>query len=194
MAAAFAGLALQNQGHQSLWLFGFTCVGFGFGFGLAVTPGTTLIIDGLPADRRTLSAAVNDVTREVGGALGGAVGASIALAIYADQVRADIPANTPPAAAELVEDGMGQALGVAAELPGPTGGAIVDAATQAFGAGFAGALWVSAGVLLAGAVISLVGARSARPDAGDDRQAAPASEPDGDASPDPESALTQPAS
>lgn len=179
MAAAFASFALQSQGDQSLWFFCLTLIGFGFGFGLAVTPGTTLIIDGLPADRRTLSAAVNDVTREVGGALGGAVGASVALAIYADKVRDGIPAGTPPAVAEVVEDGMGQALGVASELPEPTGGLVMRAATNAFGSGFAGGLWVSAAVLLLGAVVAFVGARKASPGRGPANATAPGDEPEG---------------
>ena len=69
---------------------------FGAGFGLAVTPGTQLIIDGLPADRRTLSAAVNDVTREVGGALGGAVAASVLIGVYGgDLVTAGLPPRPP---------------------------------------------------------------------------------------------------
>ncbi|MCQ7029853.1 hypothetical protein MRO55_25440, partial [Escherichia coli] len=83
---AFGGFAVQAGGEQSLWVFAATLVLFGFGFGLAITPGTTLIIGGLPSDRRTLSAAVNDVTREVGGALGGAVAASVSLAIYAEDL------------------------------------------------------------------------------------------------------------
>ena len=59
---------------------------FGVGFGMGITPGTQLIIDGLPSDRRSVASAVNDITREVGGVLGIAVLSSVLLSFY----RADI--------------------------------------------------------------------------------------------------------
>jgi hypothetical protein len=55
--------------------------------GLALPAGTALIIDGLPADRRTLSSAVNDVTREVGSAVGAAAFGSLLLTVYRGQVE-----------------------------------------------------------------------------------------------------------
>ena len=41
-------IALQKDGETSLWMFALALVVLGFGFGLAINPGTTLIIDGLP--------------------------------------------------------------------------------------------------------------------------------------------------
>lgn len=160
MALAFGGFALQAGGEQPLWLFAATLVVLGFGFGLAITPGTTLIIGGLPADRRTLSAAVNDVTREVGGALGGAVAASVLLAIYADELIAGLTGSSvpPPAIAEA-EDGVAQALGISRDL-GPNGSELATAALEAFASGYGAALWVAASTLLIGALVALIGARS----------------------------------
>lgn len=51
MAMATGALAAQAGGGQALWVFAATLIVFGFGFGLAITPGTTLIIGGLPDDR-----------------------------------------------------------------------------------------------------------------------------------------------
>jgi hypothetical protein len=51
MACALAGFAAQADGDAPLWQFAVTMFGFGIGFGLALTPGTELIIDGLPADK-----------------------------------------------------------------------------------------------------------------------------------------------
>lgn len=147
MATAFVLFAQLGDGPY--WRFAVTLVVFGFGFGLAITPGTQLIIDGLPADRRTLSAAVNDVTREVGGALGGAVAASVLVAVYGARLTT---AGVPAPAAEVAEDGIAGAVGVAGEL-GPQGAALVASAEDAFTSGYVAALLVGAVVLLVGAVV-----------------------------------------
>lgn len=158
MATAFALFALLGDGPY--WRFAVTLVVFGFGFGLAITPGTQLIIDGLPADRRTLSAAVNDVTREVGGALGGAVAASVLVAVYGAQLSTT---GLPAPAAEAAEDGIASALGIAGQL-GPQGAALVTSAQDAFTAGYAAALLVGAAALLAGAVVGGLLAPSRTPE------------------------------
>lgn len=159
MSVAFLAFGLQSGGDQPLWVFGATLVVLGFGFGLAITPGTTLIIGGLPADRRTLSAAVNDVTREVGGALGGAVAASILLAVYADELLAGVAGSgIPPAALESAEDGVPQAQAVAAQL-GPGGGDLARASLDAFATGYAGALYAAAASLVVGALLAWAGTR-----------------------------------
>ena len=159
MAVAFGGFAMQAGGEKSLWVFAATLVLFGFGFGLAITPGTTLIIGGLPSDRRTLSAAVNDVTREVGGALGGAVAASVLLAIYADELLLGLTGSrVPPPAVATAEDGVAQALAISREL-GPEGAELATVALDAFASGYGAALWVAAATLLVGAIVALVGAR-----------------------------------
>ncbi len=106
MAVGPALLARQADGASPLRQFAAALLVFGVGFGLALTPGTALVIDGLPADRRTLAAAVNDVTREVGGALGGAVAASVLRQQPGPVTRAPVtappgtpaPAAVPPAA------------------------------------------------------------------------------------------------
>ncbi|WP_171058223.1 MFS transporter, partial [Modestobacter altitudinis] len=160
MAVGLGLLAWQADGGAPLWCFGAALFVFGIGFGLALTPGTTLIIDGLPADRRTLAAAVNDVTREVGGALGGAVAASVLLTGYGDQVLGAVSGLSAPDAARA-EAGIAQALGLSARL-GPEGAAVAAGARDAFATGYATALLVGAVVLLAGAVLcGLLSSRTA---------------------------------
>ena len=159
MATALVLLAWQADGRTGLWQFACTLFVFGVGFGLALTPATTLIIEGLPADRRTLSAAVNDVTREVGGALGGAVAASVLLAVYGDEVL-DVAAGLPTPAAAAAESGIAQALGVAGGL-GPAGAAVADGALHAFAVGDAASMLVGAAALFTGAVVCGLAAPSA---------------------------------
>lgn len=157
MGAALAVMAGLGSGDGPLWWFGAAVVLFALGFGLAATPGTSLIIGGLPEDRRTLSAAVNDVTREVGGALGGALAATVLLASYAGQVG-DVP-GLPDQAAERAEEGFVQAVTTAAALPTGTGQELVRAAREAFADGYSTALLLAVGVLVVGAVLTLLGAR-----------------------------------
>lgn len=147
MAGCYATFAAMADGDQPLWIFAVVLAVFGLGFGMSITPGTSLIIDGLPPDRRTLSAAVNDVTREVGGALGGAVAASVLVAIYSDRLAPALR-PLPDDAAANAEDGLTQALELAARL-GPQGQTLAEAALTSFSDGYAVALWVAAAVVAA---------------------------------------------
>ncbi|MGY1780011.1 MFS transporter [Geodermatophilus sp. SYSU D01036] len=160
MGAGLFLLARQADGDAPLWHFAAALFVFGVGFGLALTPGTALIIEGLPADRRTLAAAVNDVTREVGGALGGAVAASVLLAVYRDEL-VPVVSGLPAQAREWAGAGLAQAVEVAGRS-GPDGAAVAGGARDAFGAGYATALLIGAAVLLGGALLCGVLAPSRR--------------------------------
>jgi hypothetical protein len=132
---------------------------FGVGFGLAVTPGTVLILEGLPAERRSVASAVNDLTREVGGVLGIAVLSSALLAAYRDSLAGSVPPGLPEAAGEVAREGAGAALGVAEGL-GPTGAQLAAVVQSAFADGFAVALWAAAAVLVVAALgCALLGPR-----------------------------------
>ncbi len=150
MAVSLLGLGAVGDG-ALYWLLLLLLL-FGAGFGTAVTPGTQLIIDGLPEDRRTLSAAVNDVTREVGGALGGALAASVLLAVYGLSLSARELGDDAAAAAG---EGVAGALAAADRL-GSEGAQAVLAAQASFSAGYSAALYVAAGVLAVGAVLPLI--------------------------------------
>ena len=123
---------------------------FGLGFGLSVTPGTELIIAGLPADRRTLSAAVNDVTREVGGALGGALAASVLLGVYSSRLSTD---GLPAEVANRAEESPGAALAIA-EQSGSAGAALAESARDSFTAAYEAGHLLGAGILLLGAALA----------------------------------------
>lgn len=146
---AAGSLLFAVVAEQAYWQFGVTIVVFAFGMGLALTAGTTLIIAGLPADRRTLSAAVNDVTREVGAALGAALAGSILVSLYANELEPAL-SGIQPDLADAAREGAGQALAAA----GPAGaGALVRAAQDSFTNGYQGAMMVGAAVMLGTAVL-----------------------------------------
>jgi EmrB/QacA subfamily drug resistance transporter len=76
----------------------------GAGMGLAGAPATESIMGSLPPERANIGSAVNDTTRELGGALGVAVVGSIMASLY----TSGLPADTP-AAQEAFVDAMSAA-------------------------------------------------------------------------------------
>lgn len=120
------------------------------GMALAMAPSTGQIMASLPLRKAGVGSAVNDTTREVGGALGIAVLGSLLSSAYRGAM-ADAPAvaGLPEGAAAAAADSVGAALAVAGDLPGPAGEALRSAA---FGS-FTDALTLTA---LAAAVVAAV--------------------------------------
>jgi hypothetical protein len=124
-----------------------------------VTPGTVLILEGLPPERRSVASAVNDITREVGGVLGIALLSTVLFAQYRDVVSANLTALPEPARV-AVEESPGAGLAVAGSL-GPDGSALAAAVRLAFSEGISAAMWVGAAVLALTAVLcAALGPRS----------------------------------
>ena len=80
--------------------------------GFAGAPATESIMGSLPPDRANTGSAVNDTTRELGGALGVAIVGSIMSSLYARELPGDVPA----AARESVAAGVGLDPAVAAAV------------------------------------------------------------------------------
>jgi EmrB/QacA subfamily drug resistance transporter len=126
----------------------------GFGMGMTMAPATDSIMGSLPLAKAGVGSAMNDTTRQVGGALGVAVLGSVLASTYSTAMTPLVTALPPPAA-ELALDSVGGAARVAAEI-GEAGAALIRAATSAFVDGMGNAALVAAGVALAGAVVSAV--------------------------------------
>ncbi|MGF1432215.1 MFS transporter [Kitasatospora sp. LaBMicrA B282] len=137
------GLALfaQLDAGSSYWLLVAALLPLGAGMGLAMTPATTAVTDALPAALQNVGSAVNDLSRELGGALGIAVLGSILSASYRSHLRL-------PGAPEHVVQAARSSLGAAAALGGPA----LDAARTAFVAGMHDALLGGAAVVLLAAL------------------------------------------
>jgi hypothetical protein len=118
------------------------------GMGMVTAPSTGAIIVSLPLNKAGVGSAVNDTTRELGGALGVAVLGSLIASLY----RADLPASAHSATTSL-----GAGLDAAATLPGPAGAALAHAARAAYVHAFDITMLVAVGVaLLTAALISFV--------------------------------------
>ena len=80
-AGAFAGLSTLDAGTAYGWMAG-ALVLLGLGMGLAMTPATSTITDALPREQQGVGSAMNDLARELGGAVGIAVLGSLLQSTY----------------------------------------------------------------------------------------------------------------
>ena len=124
----------------------------GIGMGTAMAPATESIMGSLPLAKAGVGSAMNDTTRQIGGALGVAILGSILASSYGNAM-APVVANLPAEAAQIAGDSIGGAVAVASQI-GEAGAQLVDAASAAFIGGMEIAVWVAAGVVLLGAVIT----------------------------------------
>jgi EmrB/QacA subfamily drug resistance transporter len=122
----------------------------GLGMGLTMPAATDAIMESVPTDQAGVGAAMNDTTRELGGALGVAVLGSILTSHYTTNVG-DKFQGLPAQAREVAEDSLGGAVRVAAKAPGDTGASLLAVARDAF----VGAMHTTARV---GAVAVIIGA------------------------------------
>ncbi|MEX5633113.1 MFS transporter [Parafrankia sp. FMc2] len=118
---------------SSYWLIVAGLVPLGAGMGAAMAPATTAITEALPASKQGVGSAVNDLARELGGALGIAVIGSVLAASYRSSL--DLPGQ-PSALAEQARS----SLAVASHL----GGAVQAHAQDAFVSGMRTALLCAA--------------------------------------------------
>jgi predicted MFS family arabinose efflux permease len=99
------------------------------GSALAMPPATSAIVGSLPPAKAGVGSAVNDVTREVGGALGIAVFGSVAAVLYrheiADTAGLDEPTRT------VFADSIGSAAAAGAAGPGADAIGVAQAAFSA---------------------------------------------------------------
>jgi EmrB/QacA subfamily drug resistance transporter len=124
----------------------------GIGMGTAMAPATDSVMGSVPLAKAGVGSAMNDTTRQIGGALGVAILGSILASSYSSAMEPVVGA-LPQEAAAAASDSIGGALGVAAAV-GEAATPLVEAAKAAFIDGMGLAIWVAAGVALAGAILT----------------------------------------
>ncbi|MBI4935203.1 MAG: MFS transporter [Actinobacteria bacterium] len=125
-------------------------IGIGLGMGLTMTPATEAITETLPHDKQGVASALNDTSRELGGALGVALLGSVLSAGYRTAIE-PLLVGVPAALAEPAKEGIGSAFAVAAQA-GDQAPVIIDAAKHAFVEGWVNSMWLGVGM----AAIALV--------------------------------------
>jgi EmrB/QacA subfamily drug resistance transporter len=152
MAGGFAVLSTAGTG-SSYWLLLGALVLLGVGAALATTPATTAIVSALPPAKQGVASAVNDLAREVGGALGIAVLGSALIGRYQAGVP-DAVAGVPAGLAHRAHEALPAALALAERL-GPKGAAFAGQAQAAFVDGLDLAMLIAAASVLAAALFVL---------------------------------------
>lgn len=159
-AVCTAGMLLVAVGLAAFALFDATtpvwvmCLVFfvqGTGMAHVMPPVTVSVMQALPREKAGSGSAVNNVFRQVGGALGIAVLGSVLSTVYRGDIEGHLDA-VPAAARDVAGESIEATLGVA-ERMGPAGTPLVTAAHDAF----MGAMHVtaigSAGVALIGTIV-----------------------------------------
>jgi EmrB/QacA subfamily drug resistance transporter len=148
MALFSAGLAIAatvttSTGYGRLAV---ALVFMGLGMGLAGAPATESIMSSLPPARANIGSAVNDTTRELGGALGVAIVGSIMSSLYTTKLTDALGHDVPAAARE--------SIGAAVQAGSTLRPEVADAAREAFVHAMSRASLVVAVVAALGAVIA----------------------------------------
>ena len=151
MTIAAVGLAMManlhvGDGYTHLAAAMVVCA---FGMALVMAPATDAIMGSLPPSKAGVGSAVNDTTREVGGALGVAVLGSALSSVFSSHMAAT-------GAPAVARESLGSALAVAHQLPGAAGAQLADAAKNAFMSGMGVTMLIAAAVTLAGAAAAFI--------------------------------------
>ncbi len=155
MAVGLLGFALirVDSGDLFVGMLLFVCSA---GIGLAMTPATDAIMGALPPDQFGVGSAVNDTTREVGGAMGIAILGSLFATAYSDRLRPQLPPNVPEDVARIVTDSLAGAMAVAEQVGGAIGQALVVAAQDAFVAAMALTTVVGSVIAFGGVLVAVI--------------------------------------
>jgi len=162
VAAGLAVISRVGTG-SPYWLLLAGLIPLGAGMGAAMTPATAAITEGLPAAQQGVGSALNDLSREFGGALGIAVIGSIVTAVY----RANLHlAGVPAGLADKARGSFALAIHAGGPVKATASSAFVDGIhtglLYAAGAGLVAAITVA--VLLPGGLRTRGAARRGQPD------------------------------
>ncbi|MGH2587141.1 MAG: DHA2 family efflux MFS transporter permease subunit [Dehalococcoidia bacterium] len=153
IAGVLASLSLLNP-DTSYWIVGTALVVLAFGMASTMAPATDAVMGAVPEANAGVGSAMNDTTRQVGGALGVAILGSLVNAVYSSRI-ADATTALPAPAAEAAENSVGAATQIAVQVGGPAGAALQEAAGVAFVDALGVASLVAAAIALAGALLVL---------------------------------------
>jgi EmrB/QacA subfamily drug resistance transporter len=157
LAVALALMATFQTDSSAYLVVGVTALS-AFGMAHVVAPATESIMGSLPRAKAGVGSAMNDTTRQVGGAVGVALLGSILASAFRPHVRDLLQGRIPGSLLTRVEDSLGSALGVARDVPGarPYATRIVSAAQTSFVNGMHAAVLVAAAIAVIGGIGVLV--------------------------------------
>jgi Na+/melibiose symporter-like transporter len=150
-AMAYASAVPASDGYPHL----VTAMAFlAVGMGLTMAPATESVMGALPPAKAGVGSAMNDTTRQVGGALGVAVIGSLFASSYRPGITDGLEGlGLSSSSVDAAKDSVGAALEVASRLPGPLGDTVTRLANQQFVDGLQLACLVAAGIVFAAALV-----------------------------------------
>ena len=155
----FIGLGLlafsQVQTDSSIWAVYLAIIPLAAGMATTMTPLTTLIMSSVPLAKAGVGSAMNDTTRQVGGALGVAIIGSVLSSVYGSKITDALSGKVPEPALEAARCGVGGALAVS-ERAGHAGAGLAELARNAFVDAMHGGAIVAAVAAALGAIVVFV--------------------------------------
>lgn len=133
-------------------LVGSALVLVALGTGLLMPPATSALVVSLPPSKAGVGSAMNDTTREVGGAIGIAIVGSLMAIGYRSNLPEQLPGLTGEAE-EAARDSIGGMLGATSGLEPEAAASLNEIAADAFSHGVRLGMLVPAGLLAATAVL-----------------------------------------
>jgi Na+/melibiose symporter-like transporter len=157
LATSLMLMATFQTDTAAWWVITITALS-ALGMAHVVAPATESIMGSLPRAKAGVGSAMNDTTRQVGGAVGVALLGSILASAFRPKVQDLLDGKVPRNLLGRIEDSLGSALGVARDNPAakPFAGRIVDAAQHSFVTGMHAALFVAAAIAVIGAIGVLI--------------------------------------
>ena len=101
---------------MAYWPLGLWFFGAALSIGWIMGPATDAVMGAVPEEKSGVASAMNDVTRQVAGALGVAVIGSLVSSLYASRVE-DASSGLPAEQAAAAEDSIGAAVAIADRCP-----------------------------------------------------------------------------
>lgn len=117
------------------------------GMALTMTPATNMLMSAVPRNRAGMGSAMNNTSRELGGALGIAVLGAVLSSVYSNKITQAI-GSLPAKVQDIANNSLAGALSVADSM-GASGKALSEAATSAWMQG------LSQSMLIAGVIVSV---------------------------------------
>jgi EmrB/QacA subfamily drug resistance transporter len=127
---------------------------FGVGGGLGMTPLTDTVMAAVPVDDAGIGSAVNDFSRELGGALGIALIGSIVNGFYRSNVQDALAGQAPAEVIEAARESVGVATITASQLSPELAATVTAAVNQSFIDAIGAGLIVSIAFLVGGLAVA----------------------------------------
>ena len=151
IGGSLAGLAFLTS-DTAYWVIAVEMFTLGAGMGTAMAPSTDAVTGSVPEANAGVGSALNDVTRNVGGALGVGIMGSILNSVYSSSITSPV-VDLPAGAAEGARNSIGAASQIASGLSGAAGSTLQTSANGAFIDGFGVAMAAIAAVTVGAALV-----------------------------------------